>query len=172
MTSEGSTPPSQDEFSAKTQLEFVLAWIQSQLKPKAQEMPLKEKFEEETNSDYDTEDDRDSETCMTRDRVSQRPFKVEAKIDIPTFDGTIDVEKLDSWIDQLETYFTLYGFSSTEKVAFARLKLTSHALAWWNSHLKTMTEEDVKWNQFTRLLREEYYLMGYSQEWWSRWHNL
>jgi hypothetical protein len=59
-----------------------------------------------------------------------QPFKVEARIDIPTFDGTINAEKLDSWVDQLETYFTLYGFSSGEKVAFARLKLTSHALAW------------------------------------------
>nr|GEZ77372.1 hypothetical protein [Tanacetum cinerariifolium] len=32
---------------------------------------------------------------------------VEARIDIPTYDGTIDAEKLDSWIDQLETYFKL-----------------------------------------------------------------
>ncbi|GJV56717.1 hypothetical protein Tco_1457722 [Tanacetum coccineum] len=56
------------------------------------------------------------------------PFKVEARIDNPTYDGTVCVEKLDSWIDQLETYFTLYGFSSSDMVVFAWLKLTSHAL--------------------------------------------
>ncbi|PWA72915.1 hypothetical protein CTI12_AA265000 [Artemisia annua] len=67
---------------------------------------------------------------------SYHPFNVEAKIDISTYDGTIDTEKLDSWLDQLDTYFPLYGFRSNEKVVFARLKLTSHVLAWWNSQLK------------------------------------
>ena len=66
-----------------------------------------------------------------------RPFKVEAHINLPTFDGTINAEKLDTWLAQLETYFTLYGYYSMEKATFARLKLTSHALAWWNSYLAT-----------------------------------
>jgi hypothetical protein len=57
-----------------------------------------------------------------------RPFNVEARIDIPTYDGSIDAEKLDSWLSQLETYFDLYGYSSKAKVSFARLKLTNHAL--------------------------------------------
>jgi hypothetical protein len=64
-----------------------------------------------------------------------RPFKVEARIDISTYDGSIDAEKLDSWLSQLETYFDLYGYSSEAKVSFARLKLTNHALKWWNSFL-------------------------------------
>ncbi|GJU61477.1 putative reverse transcriptase domain-containing protein [Tanacetum coccineum] len=97
--------------------------------------------------------------------------KVKARIYIPIYDGTVDAEKLDSWIDQLETYFTLYGFSSSDKVIFARLKLTSHALAWWNSQLKTKGE-DVSWKEFTRLLRREFYPMGYSQDRWTQWHNL
>ncbi|KAA8550106.1 hypothetical protein F0562_001790 [Nyssa sinensis] len=72
-----------------------------------------------------------------------QPFKVEARINILAFDGTIDTEKLDSWVDQLETYFMLYGFSSGKKVAFARLKLTSHALAWWNAFLKTNDDREA-----------------------------
>nr|GEU36640.1 hypothetical protein [Tanacetum cinerariifolium] len=75
------------------------------------------------------------------DHGSHHLFKVEARIDIPTYGGTVDAEKLDSWIDQLKTYFTLYGVHSKEKVIFARLKLTSHALAWWNSMLKSLDEE-------------------------------
>ncbi|GJX68202.1 retrotransposon protein, putative, ty1-copia subclass [Tanacetum coccineum] len=88
-----------------------------------------------------TEEDPDNETHAILRRSSHKPFKVEARIDIPSYDGTIDAEKLDSRIDQLETYFTLYGLSSTEKVSFARHKLTSHALAWWNFFLKMMLEE-------------------------------
>ncbi|KAI3729805.1 hypothetical protein L6452_18475 [Arctium lappa] len=135
--------------------------------PKRRETPLKKKTDEEASSEEYERNDRASKT----DRNSRQPFKVEARIDIPTFDGTIDVEKLDYWIDQLETCFTLYGFSSNEKVSFARLKLTSHALAWWNSHLKTVDEEEIGWKEFIYLIRHEYYPMGYSQERWSRWHN-
>ncbi|GKA67071.1 hypothetical protein Tco_0766879 [Tanacetum coccineum] len=87
------------------------------------------------------------------------PLKVKARIDIPTYDGIVDAEKLYSWVDQLETYFTLYGFSRSDKVVFAWLKLTSHALAWWNSQLKTRGE-DVSWKEFTRLLRQEFNQWG------------
>ncbi|GJU26154.1 RNA-directed DNA polymerase, eukaryota [Tanacetum coccineum] len=120
----------------------------------------------------DTEEDQPNETHGSPPRGSHKPFKVEARIDIPSYDGTVDAEKLDSWLDQLETYFTLYGFTSTAKVSFARLKLTSHALAWWNAQLKMTRDEEITWNEFKRLLRQEYYPMGYSQDRWSRWHNL
>ncbi|GJR99791.1 RNA-directed DNA polymerase, eukaryota, reverse transcriptase zinc-binding domain protein [Tanacetum coccineum] len=116
----------------------------------------------------DTEEDQPNETHGSPPRGSHKPFKVEARIDIPSYDGTVDAEKLDSWLDQLETYFTLYGFTSTAKVSFARLKLTSHALAWWNAQLKMTRDEEITWNEFKRLLRQEYYPMGYSQDRWSR----
>ena len=54
---------------------------------------------------------------------------------------------LHTWVDRLETYFMLYGFSSGEKVAFARLKLTSHALAWWNAFLKTNDDREISWKE-------------------------
>ncbi|KAA8534380.1 hypothetical protein F0562_031869 [Nyssa sinensis] len=72
------------------------------------------------NSDLKGEDDnaeRDDASVVSPAEGKLRPFKVEARVEIPTFDGTVDTEKLDSWIDQLETYFTLYGFSSTEKIS-------------------------------------------------------
>ncbi|GJX27650.1 retrovirus-related pol polyprotein from transposon TNT 1-94 [Tanacetum coccineum] len=107
------------------------------------------------NKDLETFEDDDIEAGDDDNKKIQGPhypFKVEARIDIPTYDGTVDAEKLDSWIIQLETYFILYGFSSIDKVVFARLKLMSHALAWWNSQLKTRGQ-DVSWKEFTRLLR-------------------
>ncbi|GJT76267.1 hypothetical protein Tco_1042992 [Tanacetum coccineum] len=92
-----------------------------------------EKFEDRASLKNDTEEYQANETHVISPHGSRKPFKVEARIDIPSYDGTVDAEKLDSWIDQLETYFTLYGFTSVKKVSFVRLKLTSHALAWWNS---------------------------------------
>nr|GEU37349.1 retrotransposon protein, putative, Ty1-copia subclass [Tanacetum cinerariifolium] len=103
------------------------------LATKAHVTPGKERYAKYKFEDDDIKDGDDDNKKM---QGPHYPFKVEARIDIPTYDGTVDAEKLDSWIDQLETYFTLYGFSSSDKVVFAWLKLTSHALAWWNSQLK------------------------------------
>ncbi|XP_031500273.1 uncharacterized protein LOC116264278 [Nymphaea colorata] len=105
-------------------------------------------------------------------RECPRPFKVEAKIDIPVFDGSIDAEKLDSWLAQMETYFILYEFPGTERVAFARLKLTNHALAWWNGILASQEGHGITWEEFKRLLRLEFYPMGYLQDRWTRWYML
>ncbi|GJV30747.1 ribonuclease H-like domain-containing protein [Tanacetum coccineum] len=115
------TQPDLNELSAKvddlaSQLESVLEWIQSQLKPKTRETPLRDKFEDEASLKCHTEDP-DNETYVIMPRGSHKPFKVEARIDISSYDGTVDAEKLDSWIDQLGTYFTLYGLSSTEKMS-------------------------------------------------------
>ncbi|GJY15489.1 glutamate-rich WD repeat-containing protein 1 [Tanacetum coccineum] len=177
MANEDDQPTGQDDLATKVdkltkQLESVIGWIQAQpsSQPKARETPVKERYDGFVTDEED-DDTEGAQIFKEPDHGSHHPFKVEARIDIPTYDGTVDAEKLDSWIDQLETYFTLYGFRSKEKVIFARLKLTSHALAWWNSTLKSLDEE-VNWKVFTRLLRQEFYPMGYSQDRWTRWHNL
>lgn len=171
MAAEGSTTPEQNELSMKidkltNQLESVLSWIQSQspILPRAQPTPLKDRYEGIASSKEDEDDNPNGESSVAMAGGYHRPFKVEARTDILTFDGTVNAEKLESWIDQLETYFTLYGFNSREKVAFVRLKLASYALAWWNTYLKTRSDEDVQWSEFTRPLRREFYPMGYLQD--------
>lgn len=135
---EEEVTPDQSNLSDKvdrltTQLEAVLKWIQSQ--PSSSASPGLKNVDDgisppraRLTTEKEKSQDEDAHPRFVTG-IRPQPFKVEARIDIPTFDGTIDAEKLDSWVDQLETYFTLYGFSSGEKVAFARLKLTSHALA-------------------------------------------
>ncbi|PWA72916.1 hypothetical protein CTI12_AA265010 [Artemisia annua] len=168
MTNTEDQPFSHEDLATKidklaSQLESVMGWIQAQPsnQPKAHATPQMETygFSGFDDEDEDDEDERE-DFNKTMKHGSYHPFKVEDKIDIPTSDGTIDAEKLDSWLDQLETYFPLYGFCSNEKVVFARLKLTSHVLAWWNSQLKIMSNEDITWKKFTQLLQQEFYPMG------------
>lgn len=59
------------------------------------------------------------------------PFQVDFKLEIPIFDSAINAEKLDNWIDQLENYFIMHGYTSAQKIKFARLELI-----WWNAYLK------------------------------------
>jgi hypothetical protein len=49
---------------------------------------------------------------------SNTPFKVEAKLEIPTYDGQVNVEKLNSWLKQLEVYFDLYQIKETQRISF------------------------------------------------------
>nr|GFB79347.1 hypothetical protein [Tanacetum cinerariifolium] len=72
-----------------------------------------ENFENRASLKCHTEEDPGNETHMILPSSSHKPFKVKARVNIPSYDGTVDAEKLDSWIDQLKTYFTLYGLSST-----------------------------------------------------------
>lgn len=66
---------------------------------------------------------------MDEEDRQPKTFKVQAKVDMLCYNGSIDTEKLDSWINQLNSYFTVYGYGSEGRVSFARLKMISHALA-------------------------------------------
>lgn len=34
-------------------------------------------------------------------------LKIDLKVEIPLYDGTVDVEKLDEWIERFQTYLSL-----------------------------------------------------------------
>ena len=51
------------------------------------------------------------------------PFKVQVNFDIPIFEGQIDVDVVDRWLNLLEGYFSVHDFSDREKVIFALLEV-------------------------------------------------
>ena len=50
------------------------------------------------------------------------PFKVQLIFYIPLFEGHIDADALDNWLNVLEGYFSVHNFSDREKITFAFLK--------------------------------------------------
>jgi hypothetical protein len=44
------------------------------------------------------------------------PFKVQFNFDIPIFEGQIDVDALEKWLNLLEGYFSVHNFSD-EKIS-------------------------------------------------------
>jgi len=94
------------------------------------------------------------------------PFKVEAKVNIPTFGGEVDAEKVNNWLKQLKVYFQIYGVvNDVDKISFSRLNMSGHALVWWESHVETLNHEHFyeisSWNEFKELLRDQFYPLGY-----------
>jgi len=90
------------------------------------------------------------------------PFKVEAKVDIRTFRGEVDAEKVNNWLKQLKVYFQIhYVVNDVDKISFARLKMSGPALLWWESYVETLDHEHLSeissWNEFKELLRDQFY---------------
>jgi hypothetical protein len=58
------------------------------------------------------------------------PFKVQVNFDIPVFEGQIDVDSLEKWLNLLEGYFYVHNFSNRENITFTLLKALPHVKHW------------------------------------------
>ena len=73
---------------------------------------------------------------------STSPFKVQVNFDIPIFEGHIDADSLEKWLNLLEGYFSVQNFSDREKINFALLKSLPHVKHWWETYWEqSFTEE-------------------------------
>ena len=64
------------------------------------------------------------------------PFKVQVKFDIPLFEGNIDVDVVDKFLNVLEVYFYVHNFSNRENITFALLKEVPHVKNWWDTFVR------------------------------------
>jgi hypothetical protein len=55
-----------------------------------------------------------------------------AKMDIPVYEGNLDVEELLDWIRALDTYFDYEDVEEDKKVKHAIMRLKGHATLWWD----------------------------------------
>jgi hypothetical protein len=77
------------------------------------------------------------ETCTSSSNNhfgSTSPFKVQVNFDIPVFEGQIDAEALDKWLNMLEGYFSVHNFSDKENITLALLKYLPHVKHWWETY--------------------------------------
>jgi hypothetical protein len=107
------------------------------------------------------------------------PFKVQANFDIPVFEGQIDAEALEKWLNLLEGYFLDHNFSDKAKITFALLKSLPHVKHWWETYWEqTSTEEsgiygaDPSWDFFVDAVKEQYYPIGNYEDQYMRWTTL
>jgi hypothetical protein len=61
------------------------------------------------------------------------PFKVQINFNIPVFEGQIDADGVDKWLNLLEGYFSVHNFSNRENITFALLKVVPHVKDWWEN---------------------------------------
>ena len=92
---------------------------------------------------------------------SATPFKVQVNFDIPIFEGQIDADVVDKWLNLLDGYFSVHEFSSQEKIVFALLKATPHVKDWWETYCEQKDESTGSlfsaaptWNDFRDAIKE------------------
>jgi hypothetical protein len=107
------------------------------------------------------------------------PFKVQVNFDIPLFEGQIDVDALEKWLNLLEGYFSVHNFSNSEKITFALLKALPHVRDWWETYCEKHVEDESvifgpgpTWVDFVDALKEQYYPVGSYDDQYMRWTTL
>jgi hypothetical protein len=63
--------------------------------------------------------------------TSVTPFKVQVNFDIPLFEGQIDADSLEKWLNILEDYYSVQKKIESENITFAFLKSLPHVRSWW-----------------------------------------
>jgi hypothetical protein len=59
--------------------------------------------------------------------VSAKP-----KIEVPMYEGNLNVEELIDWINSLDKYFDYDDVDEGKKVKYAVTRLKGHVSLWWN----------------------------------------
>ena len=95
------------------------------------------------------------------------PFKVKVNFDRPIFDGQIDADAIDRWLNILKGYFSVHDLFDQEKIIFALLKAAPHVKDWWETYCEKKEEEEPSlfsvvptWNSFRDEIKEQYYPVG------------
>ena len=106
------------------------------------------------------------------------PFKVQVNFDIPIFEGQIDAEVIEKWLNLLEGYFSIHDFSNRKKITFAALKATPHIKDWWETYCEQKDESEPSlfsavpsWNSFQDA-KEQDYLVGRYEDQYIKWTTL
>jgi hypothetical protein len=107
------------------------------------------------------------------------PFKVQVDFDIPLFEGLIDADVVDKWLNLLEGYFLFHNFFDRENITFALLKVVPHVKDWWNTYFEqramaefTMFLVAPTWDSFWDAIEEKYYSVGSYEDQYTKWTTL
>jgi hypothetical protein len=107
------------------------------------------------------------------------PFKVQINFDIPIFEGYIEVDVVDKWLNLLEGYFSIHNFSNKENITFVLLKVVPHVKDWWEIlyEQKEIKETSLfsvtnTWESLRDAIKEQYYPVGSYDDLYTKWTTL
>ncbi|GJV13590.1 putative reverse transcriptase domain-containing protein, partial [Tanacetum coccineum] len=88
--------------------------------------------------------------CTYKDFLNCKPL---------TFKGTEGVVVLSQWFEKMESVFHINNCAVENEVKFATCTFLENALTWWNSHMKTVTQDvayDMDWKALKKMITVKY----------------
>nr|GEU32316.1 hypothetical protein [Tanacetum cinerariifolium] len=79
------------------------------------------------------------------------------------FKGTEGVVRLTQWFEKMESVFNINNYTTACQFKYAACTLQGVTLAWWNSHVKTVTLEVAQalpWKTLKKMMTDKYCLRG------------
>ena len=90
---------------------------------------------------------------------------MDAKLDLPLYNGKIDLEATMDWVDAPNSLFDCDDILENQSVKIAMSRLKGFSLTWWNliqdDKMKNEKSPVTTWKKMLALLRETYVLEGY-----------
>eukprot|EP00253_Pinus_taeda_P035736 PITA_35736 len=106
----------------------------------------------------------------------ERQRNVQVNFEIAIFEGQIDTNVIDKWLNLLDGYFFVHEFSSQEKIIFALLKVAPHVKDWWETYCEQKNESTVSLfsvattcDSFRNTVKEQYYPVKSYEEKYIKW---
>jgi hypothetical protein len=101
-----------------------------------------------------------------KDAANERLIKAIArlssktKMDIPVYEGSLDVEEMLDWIRAIDTYFDYEDIEEDKKVRHAVTKLKGHATLWWDelqADRRSKGKQEIKsWDRMIAKMKEKF----------------
>ncbi|GKD49718.1 reverse transcriptase domain-containing protein [Tanacetum coccineum] len=92
--------------------------------------------------------------CTYKDFLNCKPL---------SFKGTEGVVVLSQWFEKMESVFHISNCAVENQVKFATCTFLGNALTWWNSYMKTVTQDvayAMDWKALKKMMTVKYCLMG------------
>jgi hypothetical protein len=89
-------------------------------------------------SEAERENEEGAEEVVAKYSVEECLFKIvvgicaREKLDIPMYEGNLDVEELIDWFRSLDKYFNYEYIKEDKKVKHVVTRLKGHATLWWD----------------------------------------
>jgi hypothetical protein len=134
-----------------------------------------------SDSEGKAEDEPQGEVAA-KDAANERLIKAitqmssRMKMDIPTYEGSLDAEELLDWIPSLDTYFDYEDIEEDKKVRHVVTKLKGHAALWWDElqeDRRSKGKQKIKnWDQMIAKMKSKFILRDYQINLFRRMQNL
>jgi hypothetical protein len=105
-----------------------------------------------------------------------KPFKVQVKFYIPLFEGQIDVDALDKWINLLDGYYSIQKIYDFENITFTLLESLPLVKYWWEFYCERHDKHEYMefrieptWEAFVDSLKEDFYPIRNYDDKYTRW---